>query len=102
MLAGKPFTRALLRPIRVLRAVGVVPAPNSLEYLYLIQQSKRLSLVRTYNSIKSNNLRSWPVLFSILLVKWFDLVLSNTLIKAMINEHELMQKLEAEKREGRS
>lgn len=99
MVAPTQFRRSTLRPLRVLRAIGVVPDPNSLEYLYVIQQSKRLSLVRTFNAVKSNNIRRWPVLFSIVLVKWLDLALANTLIKALINEHELIQRMKIQKNE---
>ena len=85
------LTRRLLRPVRVLRVSENIPFdPLSPEYLYLVQQSKRVSLLRTLGALTSDNLRSWPVLLAAALVKWMDLKLSNTLIRSMINEHQLL------------
>lgn len=84
---------AMVRRLRVLRAAGEVPGdPYAPEYLYLIQQSKRLSLVCTLDRFRLANLLIWPWLIIVVLIKWADLALSNTLIRALINEHDLLQR----------
>jgi hypothetical protein len=86
---------ALLRPVRLLPVQGKVPFdPHSPEYLYLVQQTKRISLVRTLNRFRLGNLLLWPALLAIVLLKWADLALSTTLIRSLINEYDLLQKLE--------
>jgi hypothetical protein len=88
------FTRALLLPLRVLRAEGKIPFdPHSPEYLYMVQQSKRASLVRTLDRFGSKNVLLWPGLFLVILVKWVDLVLSNALVGSLINEYDLLQRI---------
>ena len=88
------LSRALLRPLRVLTAAGTVPTDTfSPEYLYLVQQSKRLSLVRTLNQIPLRKPLKWPLFISIVLIKWADLTLSNSLIRSLINEYDLLQRV---------
>lgn len=83
----------LLRRLRVLKVAGTVPAdPCAPEYLYLVQQSKRLSLVRTMHNFRLGNVLLWPVLVIAVLAKWVDLAISNTLIRALINEYDLLQR----------
>jgi hypothetical protein len=86
------LTRRLLRPVRVLKARGNIPFdPHSPEYLYLVQQSKRVSLLQSLSAVRSDNLRHWPLLFAAAIVKWIDLKLSNTLIQSLINEYKLLE-----------
>ncbi len=97
MRAPRFLTRTLLRPLRFLDATGIVPSDtHSPEYLYLVQQSKRVSLVRTLNSFRGGNVRSWPLLLCIAFVKWLDLVLSSSLIRSLINEYDLLHRSEVE------
>jgi hypothetical protein len=92
----------MLRPLRVLRVASAVPSdPLSPEYLYLVQQSKRVSLVRTLDLFRANNLLSWPVLFVVVLIKWIDLGLSNCLIRSLINEHDLLRRIDDQPVENR-
>jgi hypothetical protein len=91
MRAPRFLTRRMLRPVRVLQiSAGNAPDPMSPEYLYLVQQCKRLGLVQTLDSFKSDNMRQWPRLLAIAAVKWMDLSLSSTLIRSLINEHDLL------------
>ena len=90
------INRKVLRPVRVLQiSVAMPPDPMSPEYLYLVQQSKRLGLVQTLDSFRSNNLRQWPKLCLVASGKWLDLSLSTTLIRSLINEHDLLQRTNA-------
>ena len=102
MRAPRFFTRAVLRPLRVLRAAGTVPADtHSPEYLYLVQQSKRVALVRTLNCFRRNNVHVWPLLLASTFVKWLDLVLANSLIRSLINEYDLLHRVDAKNAEKR-
>ena len=95
------LNRAMLRPLRVLRASGPVPGDAfSPEYLYLVQQSKRLSLVRTLNEFEFRNILIWPVLLVIVAIKWVDLAISNTLVRSLINEHDLLKRIDHQNTEG--
>ena len=95
------LNRAMLRPLRVLRASGPVPSDAfSPEYLYLVQQSKRLSLVRTLNDFQLRTILIWPVLLAIVAIKWIDLAISNTLIRSLINERDLLKSIDHKNVEG--
>lgn len=103
MTLRRRLTGALLRRLRVLEAAGAVPAdPYAPEYLYLVQQSKRLSLARTLGHFRWKNLPLWPVLVAAVLVKWADLALANALIRSLINEYDLLQRVASSgERDGR-
>ena len=102
MRAPQFLTRAILRPLRVLRAAGTVPNnTHSPEYLYLVQQSKRISLVRTLNCFGADNVRAWPLLLASAFVKWLDLILSNSLIRSLINEYDLLHRIDVKNVEKR-
>jgi hypothetical protein len=102
MRAPRFLKRSLLRRLRVLRVTTAVPSdPLSPEYLYLVQQSKRVSLVQTLNAFRADNLLSWPFLSGVVLIKWLDLGLSNSLIRSLINEHDLLQRLDEQNVEKR-
>jgi hypothetical protein len=87
------FSRAVLRPLRTLPAARIPFDPYSPEYLYVAQQTKRLSLVRTLDSFRLRNLPLWPVLSVIALGKWADLMISNSLVRSLINEYDLLQRI---------
>lgn len=90
--------RMLLLRLRVHRLGGPASVnPNSLEYLYLVQQSKRISLAATVGRFSRWNILIWPVLAVVVLIKWLDLSLTTTLVRAFINESVLL-KLSAEGR----
>jgi len=102
MRAPAFLKRSMLRPLRVLRVSRAIPNdPMSPEYLYLVQQSKRVSLVQTLNSFHSNNLRSWPLLVALVMFKWIDLRLSNSIIRSLINEHDLLKRTDSLSTENR-
>jgi hypothetical protein len=90
------FSRAVLRPLRTLPAARIPFDPHSPEYLYVAQQAKRLSLVRTLDSFRLGNLPLWPVLSVIALAKWVDLMISNALVRSLINEYDLLQRISRE------
>jgi hypothetical protein len=101
MRAPRFLTRKMLRPLRVLQiSASSPPDPMSPEYLYLVQQTKRLSLVRTLDSFKLDNVKQWPKLFAIAAIKWLDLSISTTLIRSLINEHDLLRRCEGEPNES--
>jgi hypothetical protein len=90
------LSRAVLRPLRTLPAAQIPFDPHSPEYLYVAQQAKRLSLVRTLDSFRLGNLPLWPVLSVIALAKWTDLTISNALVRSLINEYDLLQRIARE------
>src|ERR1700722_1116223 len=95
MRAPRFLTRRILRPLRILHVTTPVPSdPLSPEYLYLVQQSKRESLIRTLNSFRSTNLLSWSILLGVVLVKWLAWVRANSLMRSLINEHDLLRRAE--------
>ena len=83
--------------MRILRAVGIVPDAHSLEYLYLVQQSKRLALIQSLNEFSSQRMRDWPCIVFMAVLRFIDLARSNVLIRSMVNEHDLLQKIQATK-----
>lgn len=95
------LARMVLHPLRLLPAPGEVPRDAfTPEYLYLVQQGKRLSLVRTLHNFRLRTLPLWPLLLLIAVVKLTDLVLANALIRSLINEHDLRQRLGPPSRGG--
>lgn len=97
MRVPRLLTRAMLRPLRVLPVTTCVPLDTySPEYLYLAQQSKRVSLVGTLNRFRMGNVHLWPLLLSIVFVKWLDLVLANALIRSLINEYDLLHRVDTQ------
>jgi hypothetical protein len=49
--------------------------------------------VRTLDSFRLGNLPLWPVLSVIALAKWADLMISNALVRSLINEYDLLQRI---------
>jgi len=67
--------------------------PYSPEYLYLIQQQKRLSLSRTMGRLRPRNFLAFPVIILIALVKCLDLFVTNQVVQSLINERLLVTHL---------
>src|SRR5690242_5484463 len=79
--------RLILLRLRVHLVDGPAAAnPNSIEYLYLVQQSKRISLSATVGRFSRRNVLFWPFLLALTCIKWLDLSLTTSLIKSFINE----------------
>ena len=82
---------ALLR-LRVHRLAGEHAAdPNSAEYLYLVQQSRRLSLSKSIARLRPRNLLILPLLLPVIVVKTVDLWIANQIIRSLINERDLIR-----------
>jgi|SRR4051812_25109760 hypothetical protein len=64
--------------------------PYSSEYLYLIQQQKRLSLSRSVGRLRPRNLLLFPIIIVIVLFKCFDLFVTNQIVQSLINERLLL------------
>lgn len=72
--------------------------PYSPEYLYLVQQSKRLSLAASIARLRPRNILAFPVMLPVVAVKTLDLWIANQIIRSLINERDLMeQTLRADK-----
>jgi len=82
---------ALLR-LRVHRLAREHAAdPNSAEYLYLVQQSRRLSLSKSIARLRPRNLLILPLLLPVIVVKTVDLWIANQIIRSLINERDLIR-----------
>ena len=73
--AMRARTRSWLLRLRIhgVPAGGHRADPNSPDYLYLVQQCKRLSLSVTVGRLRPGNLALFPVLLLIILLKAADL-----------------------------
>ena len=88
------WTRTLLLKIRIgTLAEPTVADPQAPAYLFLIQQSKRLSLSRSIGHVRPRNLLLLPLLVAIILVKAVDLWLTSLLIRSLINERDLQRQV---------
>jgi hypothetical protein len=65
--------------------------PFSVEYLYLVQQRKRLSLSATIGRLRPRNIPLFPVIVVIAFVKYLDLLVTNQIVQSLINEEILMR-----------
>jgi hypothetical protein len=84
--------RSVLLKLRVHRLAGEHAAdPNSAEYLYLVQQSKRLSLSTSIARLRPRNLLIFPLLLPVIMVKATDLWIANQIIRSLINERDLIE-----------
>ena len=92
--------RRFLLHFRIHRLAEPVNAsPQSPEYLYLVQQTKRLSLAASIGRFSRRNFLLWPFLVALVIVKWIDLKIANALIASFINEMALL-KLSTQARTG--
>lgn len=71
--------------------------PGSPQYLYLVQQAKRVSLSETVARLTLKSLPLWPAILAIAAYKWIDLALANTLVRSLINEHDLLRLTKTDK-----
>jgi hypothetical protein len=67
--------------------------PFAPEYLYLVLQHKRLGLATTIGRLRPRNLLLFPVIIAIVLAKLLDLAISNQIVRALINERDLMERI---------
>jgi hypothetical protein len=85
-------TRWALLRLRIHRLPSKHTAdPYSPEYLYLVQQSKRLSLSTSIGRLRPKNLFIFPMIVPIILVKAVDLWIANQVIRSLINERDLIE-----------
>ncbi len=68
--------------------------PYSAEFLYVLQQSKRLSFSRTVARMRWKNILWWPPLSLIAAFKLVDLMITNVLVRSFLNEIALLKKLD--------
>ena len=86
------MVRAALLRLRLHRVAGKpVGDPYSPEYLYLVQQSKRLSLATSVARLRPRNLLILPLVVPVILIKTVDLWIANQIIRSLINERDLMR-----------
>lgn len=67
--------------------------PYSPHYLYMVQQAKRIALSQTLGRFRLRSLVIWPWLVLVFAARWLDLALVNTLIRSLINEHDLLNRI---------
>ena len=79
--------RVKIHPVPEGRALD----PNSADYLYLVQQQKRLSLASSAGRLRLGNILLAPLLVPIVLLKAVDLWIANLTIRAIINEQDLLR-----------
>ena len=65
--------------------------PYSPEYLYLVQQSKRVSLSATMARLRPRNIIILPILLLIIGAKVVDLWMATLIIRGLINERDLLE-----------
>lgn len=62
---------------------------NSLDYLYLVQQAKRLALGEAIGRFSGSLFLLWPWRAPQVLIRWIDLALTNSMVTSMLNEKRL-------------
>lgn len=65
--------------------------PYSPEYLYLVQQAKRLSLSASMARLRPRYLLIMPLVLAVIAVRSFDLWIANQIIRSLINERDLRE-----------
>jgi hypothetical protein len=65
--------------------------PFAPDYLYLVQQQKRLSLSKTVGSLRPRNLPLIPFILMAALLRYLDLLVTNQITRSFINE-EILKK----------
>lgn len=85
-------TRNWLLKARIHRLPKEYPLdPQSPEYLYLVQQRKRLSLAASVGRLRPRNALLLPFIGTIVLLKAADLWIANLMIRSLINERDLLR-----------
>lgn len=64
--------------------------PNGVDYLYLVQQHRRLKLTRKIARLRPRNIVLLPLILIDILLSSVCLWITNQLVGSMINEHRLM------------
>jgi len=64
--------------------------PNSIDYLYLVQQHRRLKLARKIARLRPRNIVLLPLILIDILLSSVCLWITNQLVGSMINEHRLI------------
>ncbi len=86
--------RAAVLRIRIIKVEQQGPIdPFAPEYLYLVLQQKRLSLCATVGRLRPGNILLFPVIVPIILVKLADLALSNQIVRSLITEQDLSERI---------
>ncbi len=65
--------------------------PYSPEYLYFVQQQKRIALSKSIAHLRPRYILFFPVVLTGILAKAVDLWLANQLIRSLINERDLLE-----------
>lgn len=73
--------------------------PFSPEYLYLLQQQKRLDLSKTLGRLRPANILLFPVILLIAWVRCVDLRITNVIVQSMINERILLRHVAGPRRD---
>lgn len=90
--SGRSWTRAILLRLRVHRLGHEHTAePYSPEYLYLVQQAKRLALSATIARLRPRNLLLFPLIIPVAAIRAVDLWIANQIIRSLINERDLRE-----------
>lgn len=79
---------------------GNATDPYSLEYLYLIQQRKRLSLAATIGRLRPRNILAFPIIGLIVVLKIADIWIANQVIRSLINEYDLLKRIDSHREAG--
>ncbi|CAN7483824.1 hypothetical protein LJR251_003231 [Rhizobium rhizogenes] len=95
-MGAKALLRGLILRTRIHRIPeGYAADPHSLAYLYIVQQRKRLSLATTVGRLRLRNILLFPIIGLIILIKIVDLWIANQIIRSMINEYDLLKRIDA-------
>ncbi|MBN9508495.1 MAG: hypothetical protein J0I21_05160 [Alphaproteobacteria bacterium] len=73
--------------------------PFSPEYLYLLQQRKRLDLSKTLGRLRPGNILIFPAILLIAWVRCIDLRVTNVIVQSMINERILLRHIAGPRQE---
>ena len=74
--------------------------PHSPEFLYLVQQAKRVAFSRAVGAFRLRAVLLWPWFLLVLLARWADLAMANTLVRSLINEHDLLRLAQQQREAG--
>ena len=85
----------ILRRLRVLETRGtVVPSDSfSIDYLYVLQQEKRLALSSELSSFRLGTPWKWPAKAAMVALSYGSLLLTNAYVRAQINELILLKEV---------
>lgn len=85
------ITRSCLLRARIHRVPeGHALDPHTADYLYLVQQRKRLSLAASVGRLRPRNILLLPLIGAVVLLKALDLWIANQIIRSLLNEQDLL------------